>query len=59
MGLNSPGKLRHKAHQKVWKCSLTFPLHNGIVTFYENYTNKYVRIDKLGGGIHPLGTLGT
>src|SRR6218665_3959809 len=32
-------KLRRKVHQKVWKCSLTFPLQNGIVTFYENCTN--------------------
>ena len=29
-------------------------LENGIVTFYENFTNKYGIIDKLGGGIHPL-----
>src|SRR6218665_725472 len=46
-------KLRHKAHHKVRKCSLTFPLKNCIVTFYENCTNKYVRADTLGGGIHP------
>src|SRR6218665_3921785 len=26
-------KLRHKVHQNVRKCSLTFPLQNGIVTF--------------------------
>ena len=38
--------------------SLTIPLKNGIVTFYEDSTNKYVRVDKLGGGIHPLGILG-
>src|SRR6218665_3734885 len=36
-------KLRHKAHQKVWKCSLTFPLQNGIVTFYENCTNNMLQ----------------
>src|SRR6218665_2262095 len=42
-------KLRHKAHQKVCKCSLTFPLMNGIVTFYVNCTNKYVRVDTLRG----------
>ena len=47
-------KLRYKAHQKVWKCSLTFPLLNGIITFYENCTNKYVRVDKLV----PSGYLG-
>jgi len=35
----------------------TTALMNGIVTFYENCTNKYVRVDTLGGGI-PLGTLG-
>ena len=46
-------KLRHKAYQKVWKCSLTFPLKNGIVTFYENCTNKYVTVDKLGGWYPP------
>jgi len=51
-------KLRHKAHQKVGNCSLTFPQQNGLATFYENCTNKYVRVDKLGGGIHPLDTLG-
>src|SRR6218665_2640403 len=28
--------------------SLTFPLQNGIVTFYENFTNKYASVDKLG-----------
>ena len=33
-------KLRHKVHQKVWKCSLTFPLQYDIVTFYENCTNN-------------------
>src|SRR6218665_1948233 len=38
-------------------CSLTFPLKNGIVTFYENCTNKYVRVDKLGG-YPPPGYLG-
>src|SRR6218665_908017 len=32
----SSSKLRHKAHQKVRKCGITFPLRNGIVTFYEN-----------------------
>jgi len=39
-------KLRHKARQKLWECSLTFPLKNGIVTSYENCTNKYVIVDK-------------
>jgi len=29
-------KLKHKAHQKEYKCSHTFPLKDGIVTFYEN-----------------------
>src|SRR6218665_2491934 len=51
-------KLRHKAHQQVRKCSLTFPLKNDIVTFYENSTNKYVRVDKLGGWYPPSGYLG-
>ena len=32
-------KLRYRAHQKIRKHSLTFPLRNGIVTFYENCTN--------------------
>src|SRR6218665_726690 len=36
-------KLRHKVHQKVRKCSLTFPLQNGIVTFYENCTNNMLQ----------------
>src|SRR6218665_3363767 len=36
-------KLRHKAHQKVCKCSLKFPLQNGIVTFYENCTNNMLQ----------------
>jgi len=49
----SGSKLRHKAHQKVWKCSLIFPLKNGIVTSYENCTNKYVRVDKLGVWWYP------
>src|SRR6218665_3369272 len=35
-------KLRHKVNQKVRKCSLTFPLGNGIVTFYENCTNSFI-----------------
>src|SRR6218665_1611948 len=47
-----------KAHEKGCKCSLTFPLRNGILTFCENCTNKYIRVDKLGCGIHPLSTLG-
>jgi len=52
----SCSKLRHKTSQNVRKCSLTFPLKNGIVTFYENFTNKYAIVDKLrGGGIHPQG----
>jgi len=29
-------KLMHKIHQKVCTCSLTFPLRNGIVTFFMN-----------------------
>ena len=41
-------KLRHTAHKKVLESSLTFPLQDGIVTFYENCTNKYVTVDKLG-----------
>src|SRR6218665_442499 len=36
-------KLRHKAHQMVLKCSLTFPLRNGIVIFYENCTNNMLQ----------------
>ena len=42
-----------QVHQKVWKCSHTFPLKNGIVSFYENGTNKYVRVDKLVGWWYP------
>ena len=53
----SCSKLRYQTHQKVWKCSPTFPLPIGIVTFYDNVTNKYGGADKLGGGAHPfLGT---
>jgi len=33
----SSTKLRHKTQQKVWKCSLTFPLKNGIFTFYVSF----------------------
>ena len=40
-------KLRHKTQQKVRKCSITFPLKNGIITFYENCTNKYGRVDTI------------
>ena len=36
-------KLRHKVHQKVRKCSLTFPLQDGIVTFYEHCTNNILQ----------------
>src|SRR6218665_1443374 len=36
-------KLRHKVHHKVRKCSPTFPLQNGIVTFYENCTNNMLQ----------------
>jgi len=36
-------KLRHKAHQKLWTCSLTFHLQNGIVTFYEYCTCHHPR----------------
>jgi len=36
-------KLRHKVHQNVWECSLTFPLRNGEVTFYENCTNNMLQ----------------
>src|SRR6218665_788532 len=53
----SCSRLRHKAHQKVRKCSLTFPLKNGIITIYENCTNKYGRVDKLGGWYPPPGYL--
>src|SRR6218665_2040822 len=31
-------KLRHKVHKKECQCSPTYPLQNGIVTFYENFT---------------------
>jgi len=55
----SISKIRYKANQKVLKCSLTFPLKNSIVTFYENCTNKYVRVDKLGRWYPPpIGYLG-
>src|SRR6218665_1215491 len=43
----SCSKMRHKAHRKVLKCSLTFPLKNGIVTCYVQCTKKYDRVDKL------------
>ena len=33
-------KLRYTVHQKVRKCSPTFPLQNSIVTFYENCMNN-------------------
>ena len=36
-------KLRYKAHQKVWICSLTFPLRNGIVTLDDNCTNNMLQ----------------
>src|SRR6218665_1941926 len=48
-------KLRHKAHQKLCKCSPTSPLRNGIVTIYENGTNNNVTVDKLGGRYPPPG----
>src|SRR6218665_1031473 len=32
-------KLRHKAHQKVRKCSPTVLLRSGVVTFYKNCSN--------------------
>src|SRR6218665_866942 len=55
----SCSRLTHKAHQKVRKCGLTFPLKNRIVTFYENCTNKYDRVDKLRGVVSaPSGFLG-
>src|SRR6218665_338407 len=56
---SSCSKLRHKANQKVLKCSLTYPLKNDIVTFYKNCTNKYGRVHKLRGGIHSPGYLGS
>src|SRR6218665_3227689 len=54
----SCSKLRHQI-SKGMKMSLQIPLKNGIVTFYENFTNKYGRVDKIGGDIHvPPGYLG-
>src|SRR6218665_3495084 len=50
--------MSQQTHQKVCKCSLTFPLKNVIVTFYENFTNKYGRDDKLGGVVTNLWYLG-
>src|SRR6218665_2603523 len=51
----SCSELKQNAQQKVGKCSLAFPLQNGIVTLFENFTYKHARFDKLrGGGIHPL-----
>ena len=41
--IRSYSKLRHKVHQKVRECSLTLPLQNGIVTFYENCTNNMLQ----------------
>src|SRR6218665_2018831 len=34
----SSTKLRHKTERKVWKCSHTFPLKDGISTFYVSFT---------------------
>ena len=53
-------ELRHKIHQQVRKCSLTFHLNNGIVTFYANCTNKYGWVDnlRLGWWYPPFGHLG-
>ena len=48
--IRSFSKLRHKVHQNVWKCSLTFPLRDGIVTFYENRTNTMLQSINHGGG---------
>ena len=48
-------KLRHKVHQKVWKCNLTFPLRNGVVTFYENCTNNMLQSIIYGGWYQPPG----
>jgi len=39
----SSTKLRHKTQQKVWKCSLAFPLKDGIFTFYVSFTIKYIQ----------------
>jgi len=36
-------KLRHKANQKVWKCSLIFPVRNSLVTVYENCMNNMLQ----------------
>src|SRR6218665_48395 len=47
--------MMHQTQQKVQKCSLALALQNGIVTFYENCTNKYGRVNKLGGCVHPPG----
>jgi len=41
-------KLRHKVHQKVWKCSLSFPLQNSY--FLWKLHEYYVTVDNLGGG---------
>src|SRR6218665_2313570 len=51
-------KLRHKARQKVRKCSFTFPLKNVVVTFYENCMNKYDIVDKLTEWYPPPGYIG-
>src|SRR6218665_392185 len=48
-------KLRHKVHQKVRKCSLTFPLQDGIVTFYENCTNNMLQSIIYGRWYPPPG----
>jgi len=47
----SLSKLRHKAHQQVWKCSPAFPLRNGIVTFYKNCTNNMIQ--SINWGVVP------
>src|SRR6218665_4030415 len=36
-------KLRHKVHLKTRTFSLTFPLQNDVVTFYENCTNNMLQ----------------
>src|SRR6218665_1637691 len=36
----------HQESNKYTKCSLTFPLKNGSITFYVNFTNTYVIVNK-------------
>ena len=49
IGLYTLPVFTKKINYKYAKCSLTFYLKNGLVTFYVNITNIYVIVDKRKG----------